>query len=120
MSIDIDDMSEAELLELNHRIVARLQLLQQVRTHQTMLGFSLGTRVWFQPEGQARRYGVVTRFNKKTVAVVTDTGEHWKVTPSVLHKVTEANANSGSDSSSPGNSSSGNSSSGKVVPLRRK
>jgi len=105
MSIDIDDMSEAQLLELNGRVVARLQLLQQLRTHQTMLGFSLGERVWFQPEGQARRYGVVTRFNKKTIAVVTDTGEHWKVTPAVLHKAEAVTPHA---------------SSGKVVPLRRK
>jgi hypothetical protein len=105
MNIDIDGMSEAELLDLNHRVVARLRLLQQVRTHQTMLGFSLGERVWFQPEGPARRHGVVTRYNKKTITVVTDAGEHWKVSPTALHK------DQGSNKASV---------SGNVIPLRRK
>ena len=105
MSIDIDGMSEAELLDLNHRIVARLRLLQQVRTHQTMLEFSLGERVWFQPEGQSRRHGVVTRYNKKTITVATDAGEHWKVSPSALHK--DASAVRAPTASN-------------VIPLRRK
>ena len=105
MSIDLDGLNEAELLELNHRIVARLRLLQQVRTHQTMLGFSLGQRVWFQPESQVRRHGVVMRYNKKTITVVTDAGEHWKVSPTALHKDETADKWPGS---------------GKVVPLRRK
>ena len=109
MNIDIDGMSEAELLDLNHRIVARLRLLQQVRTHQTMLGFSLGERVWFQPEGQPRRHGVVTRYNKKTITVVTDAGEHWKVSPTALHK----------DESAPQVPGSGSVPSN-VIPLRRK
>jgi hypothetical protein len=105
MNIDIDCMSETELLDLNHRVVARLRLLQQVRTHQAMLGFSLGERVWFQPEGQARRHGVVTRYNKKTITVVTDAGEHWKVSPPALHKDQGSNKASAS---------------GNVIPLRRK
>jgi len=105
MGIDLDGLSEAELLELNHRIVARLRLLQQVRTHQTMLGFTLGQRVWFQPEGQVRRHGLVTRYNKKTITVVTDAGEHWKVSPTALHKDDSADKSARS---------------GKVVPLRRK
>jgi hypothetical protein len=90
---------------LNHRIVARLRLLQQVRTDQTMLGFTLGERVWFQPEGQVRRHGVVSRYNKKTITVATDAGEHWKVSPSALHKDEGATKQHGS---------------GNVIPLRRK
>lgn len=35
--IDIDRLTEAELFDLNHRIVARLKFLQQMRAHAGML-----------------------------------------------------------------------------------
>ena len=33
MKIDIDKLSEPELLELNHRIVARLRFVREMRAH---------------------------------------------------------------------------------------
>lgn len=33
MTIDIDRLTEAELIDLNHRIVERLRFLQQMRAH---------------------------------------------------------------------------------------
>ena len=45
MAIDIDKLTEPELVDLNNRIVARLKLLQQMRAHASMLAFSLGERV---------------------------------------------------------------------------
>ncbi|MGY6214594.1 hypothetical protein ACW73L_05460 [Methylolobus aquaticus] len=45
MAIDIDRLSEAELVDLNRRIVERLRFLQQMRAHATMLQFSLANRV---------------------------------------------------------------------------
>jgi hypothetical protein len=33
MTIDIDKLKEAELIDLNHRIVARFKFLQQMRAH---------------------------------------------------------------------------------------
>ena len=38
MTIDIDRLTEAELIDLNRRVVERLRLLQQMRAHQQMLG----------------------------------------------------------------------------------
>ena len=37
MPIDIDALTEPELIDLNHRIVARLRFLRQVDAHATML-----------------------------------------------------------------------------------
>jgi len=37
MKIDIDKLSEAELIELNHRIVARVRFLSQLRAHAEIL-----------------------------------------------------------------------------------
>jgi len=44
MKIDIDKLSEAELIDLNHRIVERLRFLSQMRAHSQMLDFKIGER----------------------------------------------------------------------------
>jgi hypothetical protein len=87
MKIEIDKLTEAELIELNHRVVARLRFLNQRRAHTHMLEFSIGDRVDFQPEGRSRIVGMLTRYNKKTVTVITESGEHWNVSPNLLRKV---------------------------------
>ena len=89
---DIDSLSEAELIELNHKVVARLRFLNQMRSHSAMLDFRIGERVKFNPDGQPELVGILTRYNKKTVTVVTDTGQHWNVSPSLLTKVESAPA----------------------------
>ena len=76
MKIDIDKLSEAELIDLNHRIVERLRFLNQMRRHSQMLELKIGERVTFHPEGHPQLFGIVTRYNKKTVTVITDTGQH--------------------------------------------
>ncbi len=87
MKIDIDNLNEDELIELNHKVVARLRFLSQKRAHAHMLKFSIGDRVAFQPDGRSTLTGVVTRYNRKTVTVITERGEHWNVAPSLLRKV---------------------------------
>lgn len=87
MAIDIDSLTEPELVDLNNRIVARLRFLQQVRAHAAMLEFSLGERVTFQPDGHPVLFGVITKYNRKSVTVITETGQHWTVAPSLLRKI---------------------------------
>jgi len=82
--IDIDALSEDELIELNHKIVARLRFLSQMRSHSAMLDFRVGERVKFHPDGGPELLGTLTRYNKKTVTVVTDAGQHWNVSPGLL------------------------------------
>ena len=84
MMIDIDKLTEAELIDLNHRIVERLRLLNQLRAHTQMLEFRIGDRVSFQPDGRPLVTGMLTRYNKKTVTVIADTGQRWNVTPRLL------------------------------------
>ena len=45
MKINIDELSESELIDLNSRIVERLRFLGQARTHSKMLEFGIGN-VW--------------------------------------------------------------------------
>jgi hypothetical protein len=84
MKIDIDKLSEAELIALNHRIVERLRFLNQKRAHEHMLKFKIGDRVTFQPEGLPPVVGMLTRYNKKTVTIITEDGQHWNVSPRFL------------------------------------
>ena len=44
MPINIDLLTESELIDLNHRIVARLQFIRQLAAHSTMLEFRIGER----------------------------------------------------------------------------
>jgi len=86
MKIDIEKLTEDELIDLNNRIVARLKFIQQFRAHSKMLEFSIGDRVFFQPEGHPELTGMLTRYNKKSVTVITDSGQQWNVAPSFLRK----------------------------------
>ena len=83
-----DQRSEEELIDLNNGIVERLRFLNQMRAHSQMLDFRIGDRVTFQPDGRPPLFGIITRYNRKTVTVITDGGQHWNVAPSLLSKVT--------------------------------
>jgi hypothetical protein len=82
--INIDHLTEAELIDLNHRIVQRLRLMSQVNAHKAMLEFRIGDRVTFEPEGGTPVFGILTRYNKKSVTVITDDGHRWNVSPRFL------------------------------------
>ncbi|MDE2580230.1 MAG: hypothetical protein KGL52_01210 [Rhodospirillales bacterium] len=114
MDFDIDRLTEAELIALNHRIVARLRLLGQVRAHAAMLDFRIGDRVAFQPDGRGVIHGTLIRYNRKTVTVITDDGQHWNVAPGLLHA-----AASGSGATSHGPTGLDRAA-GSVVPLARR
>jgi hypothetical protein len=79
-------LSEDELIDLNHRIVERLRFLNQMRAHSEMLDFRIGERVTFQPEGRPQLAGIVIRYNRKTVTVITDAEQRWNVSPGVLRR----------------------------------
>ncbi|MEJ0018754.1 MAG: hypothetical protein WDN25_19785 [Acetobacteraceae bacterium] len=44
------------------------------------------TGVTFQPAGHRPLVGVLTRYNRKTVTVITDDGAQWNVAPSFLSR----------------------------------
>ncbi|HEX2494269.1 MAG TPA: hypothetical protein VHK24_10875 [Steroidobacter sp.] len=88
MRIDIDKLTEEELVDLNNRIVERLRFLHQARSHKRMLDFKIGERVSFQPEGRPMIVGILARYNKRTVTVLAGS-ERWNVAPHLLHRVVE-------------------------------
>ena len=100
IDINIDNLTEDELLALNRRVIARLKLIQQHSTLNSMIKFEVGQRVSFDPDGRMRT-GILIKFNPKTVVVLTDDGQRWKVSPQLLRHLIENNP------------------SGKVTALRR-
>jgi hypothetical protein len=87
MAIDIDHLSEEELIELNHKIVERLKFLESMHTHKEMMQFVLGEQVSFEPPGRERQIATLIKFNKKTVTVITESGHKWNISPHLLSKV---------------------------------
>jgi hypothetical protein len=85
MNIDLSQLTESELIDLNRRIVERLRMIRQVHAHVKMMEFSIGERVWFQADLR-RVEGVLVRYNKKSVTIVTDDGERWTVSPGFLER----------------------------------
>jgi hypothetical protein len=61
-----------------------------MRAHAKMLEFKIGDRVAFQAEGRPPVVGMLTRYNRKTVTVVTDSGEQWNVPPGLLREAKHA------------------------------
>ena len=87
MTIEIDHLTEAELIDLNRRIVECLRFLHQRRAHATLLQFSLGDRVTFETDDGRTVVGALVRYHKKTVSVLTDDGHRWNVSPRFLRPV---------------------------------
>lgn len=92
MNIDIDQLSEEELIDLNNRVVARLRFLNQMRAHSQMLDFRIDDRVTFHPQGHPPLFGIVTRYNRKSVTVITNAGQRWNVAPGLLRKAPSTDA----------------------------
>jgi len=86
MKIDIDKLTEKELVGLNHRIVERLKFLESMKAHGEMMEFSVGEKVCFHPHGQTM-VGILVKYNRKTVTVLTEDGQKWNVSPHLLEKV---------------------------------
>lgn len=84
MKIDIDKLTEAELIDLNNRIVARLKFLSQMRAHAKMMTLRIGQRVTFTPDGHDQQFGIIAKYNRKSVTVVTESGQQWNVSPQLL------------------------------------
>ncbi|MBN1961483.1 MAG: hypothetical protein JW841_11095 [Deltaproteobacteria bacterium] len=89
--IDLGKFSEKELIQLNHRIVERLNQLQQTRRYHELAKFNVGDTVSFTPECGHVVIGTVVRLNQKTATIVAKDGMSWRVSPTLLSKVQEGN-----------------------------
>ena len=87
--MNIDHLSEAELIHLNRLVVERLKVLEQMRALRSMVKLHIGQRVCFDPDGRMRT-GTIVKFNHKTVVVRTDDHLQWKVAPHYLKPLVES------------------------------
>lgn len=87
MPVDIDQLTYAELVALNHRIVERLKFLDSLQAHRAMMAFDLGARVSFESTREGRLTGTLVKFNRKTVTVLTDDNRRWRVPPEMLSPI---------------------------------
>jgi hypothetical protein len=67
-----------------------------MRAHARMLDFSIGDRVCFESGNHGLIEGILTRYNKRTVTVITDDRRQWNVSPGFLRRA--ARPSSPSDS----------------------
>ena len=86
MKIDIENLVEDELIDLNHKIVSRIKLMREIKTHKKMLQFIVGETVSFHPSGHGHLYGTLVRFNRKSVTIITEEGARWNVPPQLVMK----------------------------------
>jgi len=98
MKINLASLTYDELIELNHKIVERLKFLDTMHTHEEMMQFSPGDKVSFQPSGRERQVGTLVKFNKKTVTVITESGQKWNISPQILSKVKKVKPQKGGKS----------------------
>ena len=68
----------------------RLRLVNQMRAHAHMLTFKIGGRVSFHPEGRPFVIGMLTRYNRKTVTIITDSGQRWNVATALLRRADDS------------------------------
>ncbi len=80
----LDRLTEEELVHLNHVIVERIRLMQQIRAHNEMINFHIGQSVQFTAASGEMVKGVISRHNRKSVTVVTPDGMQWRVSPTLL------------------------------------
>jgi len=90
MSIDINQLTVEELEDLNHRVVERLKYLDTINAQQAMMAFNIGTQVSFESSRHGRVFGTIIKFNRKTVAVLTEDGRQWRVPPHILTPIKDA------------------------------
>ena len=91
MPINIDELTFEELLELNQRVVARLKFLESMQAHVDMMAFKPGARVSFDTL-DGRQLGTLVKYNRKTVTVLTESGQRWNISPHLLSPVKDAGA----------------------------
>jgi hypothetical protein len=81
--LDVTKLSEDDLIELNRRIVERLQVLRSAKSLAQLARFSVGMVVEFDADDGRTITGTVARLNQRTATVVSASGR-WRVSPSLL------------------------------------
>lgn len=86
----IEDMSIDQLLELNRLICRRIDQLQDQEIRQALNQLHVGLKVTFDGR-EGPMLGIVTKINRKSVIVVTESMKQYKVSPDLLRPLRDVN-----------------------------
>ena len=84
INLDLTKHSEAELIDLNRRIVAYVAMKRRQETAHHLVKFDVGNQVWFIDQRGHRISGTVVRVNAKTVSIHSEDHRDWRVSPQVV------------------------------------
>lgn len=84
----IEEMSIDQLLELNKYICQRIDELQDQKNLQVLVQLRVGMQVTFSGRAGAT-VGIVTKINRKSVIVLAEDRQHYKVSPGLLRPLRE-------------------------------
>ena len=85
--IDITTLTKKQLIQLNEDIVERIKFLQRQETVSKMSAFNLMDLV-ILGSGANKQYAIITKINQKTIGIVCEDGQHWRVSPAMIAKTT--------------------------------
>ncbi len=51
--------------------------------------FSIGEKISFSPIENEIRFGVITKYNKKTIAIMIEDGLRWNDSPHIINKIND-------------------------------
>ena len=81
---DLTGLTVKELLNLNNKVIKRLNELEGYETLNLMTSFILGDKVMFILIDEIKVYGFVINKNQDTISVLDTLGSLWDVPPSDL------------------------------------
>lgn len=84
MSINIENLSVKDLLELNKKIISRVKELKAQEQLKAAERFRMGEVVSFQSRDSGKITGIIMSMRKTKISILTEDNEKWTVSPALL------------------------------------
>ena len=84
-TVDLSQMSDDDLIRLNHEIIALLKARERLNSRRELMPFDLGENVTFKSPDGRRMRGTIVRVNQKSLTIATDHGV-WRLPPCFVSK----------------------------------
>lgn len=85
MTINLENLSEEELLVLNEQVVAKIKELRNQKNTQQISQFKLGDMISFAYKGK-KVQGIIFRINQKSISILTASNERLSLSPGLVMK----------------------------------
>lgn len=84
MSVNIDQLSVEDLIELNKQVVLRIKELQSQAEINAASQFRIGDIVSFTSKDEKKIVGFITAIKKNKIKVFTEENQMWTLPPRIL------------------------------------